>query len=1256
MSELDSKIIQSILDLSEGNYNIDLPRNGNQELTGKVHLAIHHLAEILQKNQPPTPKQADENLNKTLHYLKLIVDLRSQGYENFSNLFESYLEIGCEILNIPFGIVLKPENKAAICLAQTSSLQEIEIGDGFQLEGTISQDLLVSKDLVAKVSEPHQHIAFGQVELYIGIPIFVNGRIYALLEFADKSNLAHELGMLEKELVKLISQEIGTAITDLISRQERNKVESALLASKEQFRHLVDNIPGAVYRRSVNRYDKFEFISSEVESITGYPASHFDSVDKYYNLIHPDDWHWIESRLEEVIKTRTSINLEYRIIHRNKSIKWVSERGMITYARFFDGFVFDGVILDITERKETEQALAKSENRYKLVTSYSQIGIWDFNLSLDEHYLSPNLYKMLGYVDHDTITDMQDYTQLTLKEDLHILEKHIYQQPVDKQITNFEFITRKIHQSGSVRWIHTRGTIIRNHQLQIERIAGLDEDITNRKLTEQALQKSEERYSLATISGSISVWDFNLKNEDFYLGNNLKNLLGYKSHEVPNHPEAFIKLIHPEDQARIRQLMEEHLEGKTNIYEAEYRMVHKDGSIKWILTRGTAFRNEDGEVYRMAGSDMDITDRKMAEVEVLSTRQQLQYLFDNLEAVFLSMDPVHQKIIQISPSIEKLLECSLDDIEMNYEFWKSFLHQEDLHLMQELISQLVDTLQQNVELRIHTATGQQKWISADITTTLDKDNVPIRYDCIVTDITERKKQTEVIQAKELAERALHFKTEFLASMSHEIRTPMNGIVGMTELLMDTSLNNQQIEFIQTIQRSSKSLLAIINEILDLSKLEAGKMSVKPNIFNIHKLIQQVKDLFIPVIRDKEVNLKIEIEPEVPEFINADETKVNQVMTNLVSNAAKFTEEGTIRIRLLKDQENFLKVEVIDTGAGIDKEDMNKLFQKFTQLNTPTKRKYAGTGLGLTICQHLVTLMEGEIKVASEKHKGSNFNFTFRYENVDQTKHLDQFFKSPEKENKPQQINAHVLVVEDNTVNQQVVSLMLKKFGCTTDIAKNGIEALNKVKEEKYDLILMDIQMPLMDGMEATMILKTKYQDVPPIIGLSANAMEGDAEKYIKDGMDDYLAKPITSDQLIKKLQKWTTMAKPVAKVLENKVEYIGKLDILNQNTLNEIKTISGNDTQMVNELYQSFIDDSKSLIKKAQKALQKNDLNLMNKSIHTLKGLSGTVGASRIFEISKTINYQLSTSNYKDLDKLIAQLQPNLDQFINFINKNNFSS
>lgn len=397
----------------------------------------------------------------------------------------------------------------------------------------------------------------------------------------------------------------------------------------------------------------------------------------------------------------------------------------------------------------------------------------------------------------------------------------------------------------------------------------------------------------------------------------------------------------------------------------------------------------------------------------------------------------------------------------------------------------------------------------------------------VRDISERKKNDELEQNIQVARKSAALKQQFLANMSHEIRTPMTGIMGMTSLLMRTNLSPAQQEYVRNIKISSENLLNIINDVLDLSKIEAGKMELKPNRISFGELVDEIHEIFQHQAQSKGILFTTSIDPLIPANIIVDDQRLKQVLNNLLSNAFKFTDEGEISVAFgveyKREKELLLSCLVKDTGMGIGTENQRQIFEKFTQIDTSLIRPFEGTGLGLAICRELTQLMGGEISVSSELGKGSTFSFTFKA----QYDKSDNETSAAAKVRDFNDLKLNVLHVEDKLLNQKVVGFILFNAGCNVDFVKNGQEAIDIYQPGRYDIILMDIQMPVMDGISAYKELKRIHgSSLCPVIGLSANALEGDAQKYIAQGLDDYIVKPFPPSVLYDKLNKWAGKLKP----------------------------------------------------------------------------------------------------------------------------------
>ncbi len=412
----------------------------------------------------------------------------------------------------------------------------------------------------------------------------------------------------------------------------------------------------------------------------------------------------------------------------------------------------------------------------------------------------------------------------------------------------------------------------------------------------------------------------------------------------------------------------------------------------------------------------------------------------------------------------------------------------------------------------------------------------------MVDITKSKQAEESLRQLEVAREALLFKQSFLANMSHEIRTPLTGVLGMIDILEHTELTKEQKDYFHTLKLSGENLKIIVNQVLDYSKIEAGKVKPAPSVFAFHSLLSESKAQFKGRIK-KGVEFTIENDPDIPEFIFADKRRIHQVISNLVANAIKFTHKGSILLKSKMVTPNIpgkhimIKISVTDTGIGIPAEKQKKLFEPFSQIDDKDTREYEGTGLGLSICKELAILLGGKVGLESEYQKGSTFWFIFPA----------QVCEAPVKEfpgmqnhdpsimnHEPSAVNhepsviktephtngkLRILFADDKQVNQKVISLILKSMGHIVTLACNGEEAVNLFHPDKFDLVLMDIQMPVMDGITATQKLKEKYKDTPPIVGLSASAFEGDREKFLTQGMDEYLTKPVNITELKKLLAR-----------------------------------------------------------------------------------------------------------------------------------------
>ncbi len=403
------------------------------------------------------------------------------------------------------------------------------------------------------------------------------------------------------------------------------------------------------------------------------------------------------------------------------------------------------------------------------------------------------------------------------------------------------------------------------------------------------------------------------------------------------------------------------------------------------------------------------------------------------------------------------------------------------------------------------------------------------YNAIIRDVTiQHKNKKELIKAKQEAIKSKDLQSQFLSNMSHEIRTPMNGIIGISRILSGMDMTEEQRYYLNAIIKSSENLMVIINEILDFSKIEAGKIIIEKTGFNVHTLIDVIYEILIVKAREKGIFLTIDKE-NIPEYLLGDPVRLNQILINLIGNAIKFTDRGGVTV-ILSEEKNEnehvqIKFSISDTGIGIPEDKIDKIFESFTQASSSTTRTHGGTGLGLTISKELIKLQGGELWIESEVGKGSTFSFVLGFQHVDNMEEAENH-ETEELQSSIRILNdlkgIKVLLVEDHPINQMLALKILKDWNFNVDLAENGIEAVEMTKTNDYDIVLMDISMPEMDGYDATRLIRRKVTDGNanlPIIAMTASALLGESQKAFKAGMNDYISKPFNPSELLNKINK-----------------------------------------------------------------------------------------------------------------------------------------
>jgi PAS domain S-box-containing protein len=545
----------------------------------------------------------------------------------------------------------------------------------------------------------------------------------------------------------------------------------------------------------------------------------------------------------------------------------------------------------------------------------------------------------------------------------------------------------------------------------------------------------------------------------------------------------------------------------------------------WVQWENIAVFDDAGRVVEIQSVGQDITDRRRMYDALQESEKRLRFLFEEIPHIAVQGYNASREAIFWNRASEELYKYSRKEA-LGRRIEELVLPQERREEMVRAFDVWVRTGEPipSGEMMKCTATGESVAVYSCRLATRNQRGEWEMY-VIDVDLSELKRAGEaLVKAKESAERANRAKSEFLANMSHEIRTPMNGVMGMTHLLMETELSEEQRDSVQTILDSTKELLSIIDEILDISRIEAGEVRLHPEPFCPRDTAEKVVLLFADRAGRKGVDLSVEIRDNVPKQLLGDAGRVRQILINLVGNALKFTHDGHIQIRMQaeKDGEDWnLLADVKDTGIGMSPELQDRIFEKFAQGDSSFKREYGGAGLGLSITRQLVRLMGGDITVQSQVNKGTTFSFNLKLQAV---KEEPPPVVEPVVSGDPSSrtVSAEILLVEDNLVNQKVATAMLKKLGCSVTVVPNGARALEQIAIRRFDLIFMDCQMPVMDGFEATRAIRQMVGEIReiPIVAMTAHALKEDRQKCLDVGMDDYLSKPVHRDALLAVLQKY----------------------------------------------------------------------------------------------------------------------------------------
>ncbi len=754
---------------------------------------------------------------------------------------------------------------------------------------------------------------------------------------------------------------------------------------------------------------------------------------------------------------------------------------------------------------------------FALLGAQTGVWAWTYNASTGDSDVYSDLTDILG----DNFSRLDEFMELIHPDDVGGLQASLAQAVATMSGGSFECRVRKI----DGEWIHFHAnycveTSPEGHIL----VHGVSRDVTAEVKARAAVQDARRQLDLAAALTGIGFWRAERQSGRVEWSDGMFRIHGLDPAKGPPAREGISELVHPEDRAAWLKHVAE--TAQDEVEQTSVRIVTPDGEVRHVQTRGFAERDASGKIIARVGTCVDITDLKRAESAARESEAVHRFLSDNAPDMIARLSP-EGVIKYVSPSCERVFGYTPEEHMRLTPM--DMCHPDDLPMIGAAIVGMVERKQTRLDepltYRARRKDGQWIWVEANPHLVMDDRGEPVEIVDIVRDVTHTKAfEAELEQAKVRAEAAAAAKSAFLANMSHELRTPLTSIIGFARLLGDRAeLASEAKHYAQRISDASEALLAIINDVLDFSKLEAGQVTLEQAPVSVQRLADETTGLVSIQAAARGLKLETRLGPGVPEHVVGDVARMRQVLLNLLSNAVKFTETGSITVKASwKPDEDGgsgrLRLAVCDTGAGIEPEKVKRLFERFSQADVSINRTHGGTGLGLAISKGIVELMGGRIGVSTRPGKGSTFWFELPLA-VGESPAEAQHAEPDDGVDYPP---LRVLVVDDTAVNRELVKLMLQPLGFEVEEASGGAEGVKAAVSQAYDLILMDVRMPGVDGLEATRVIRatSKLNSHVPILALTADVQPENTLACRAAGMDDVLAKPIVPQQLLAKIFEW----------------------------------------------------------------------------------------------------------------------------------------
>ncbi len=790
--------------------------------------------------------------------------------------------------------------------------------------------------------------------------------------------------------------------------------------------------------------------------------------------------------------------------------------------------LFSGILL---QRKAADNKVKQMSESLQKIIDFMPVGMIFSTRNKKILDVNNTALELLGLDDKDDLIGAQCFNVIPGKGHPNCQSSQIC--PIIDENKNIRNKKATLHKRNGDE-ITILKTAIEIEHLEVPTILETFIDISDLESARSKLKESEQRLELALLGADLGLWDWDLANKSFTANQRFMDIMEQDGIVFEPSFTQWMHAIHPNDRKKFKAKMKIHFRSLSPQFEVEYRTQVKDNRWKWILAKGKVVaRNSKGMPLRTVGTVLDITERKNAEERLRMSHERFTTVLNSIDAIIYVSDLQSYEVLFTNKYTQDLL----GDIKGRI-CWQVL--QSDKYEPCEFCTndKIVDAEGKPGEVLVWELYNDkmERWYEVHDRAIYWVDGRVVRFE-IATDITDRKKaETQLRLAKQAAEDANKAKSEFLANMSHEIRTPMNAILGFSEILLQEVQDHKHKGYLDTILNSGNTLLSLINDILDLSKIESGKLDLNLEPTDLKIIFQEIKQVFSQKIISKDLNYISEIDKNLPTKIVVDEIRVRQLLFNLVGNAIKFTDSGYVKVSaellsIEKDKRINIELSIEDTGIGIPEDQIDIIFESFRQQSGQSTRKYGGTGLGLAITEKLVEMMNGRVEVKSTPGKGSIFkvilpnieiadtDFVYVKEKRDSA---DIFFEG-----------IKVLVVDDITDNRNLVKTYLNNSNIIIDEAEDGSQAVEMIEQNTYDIIFMDIRMPVLDGYAATETIRQTYPAIgTKIIALTASSMKTD-QKRIDILFDDFLRKPVSKQELFDTISKYF---KPTEKERLNKKE------------------------------------------------------------------------------------------------------------------------